>query len=319
MKYAGNPWPHWNDVSPLMSVVPKRSHLHRPSTAKSKHSQKQKTASAMNSTAGPSGMQDPLAGLLAAAAPSIGPSIGDHSMPPHTQAPLSGAPMYQMPVDDHGAPTDQMDVDNHTSSSTSNQAGAIANTTSRDPNSIPPSTPSTFLTCPPQSTVSMASTMTSVSQKRKVSSLIESNAGSEGSKKRSRPLSATAQAKADGDVALQRLSNFFKNINPLMLQPVTLASLGLPQTQTQPHPTPQATGDDDYSERAAEALMSLNLSPSENNNLADYMSDAQNKMRVKFFLKFDPPSHKLWIKNALAEIQARKDHGEASQSGGNNM
>ena len=90
MKYVGNPWPHWNDVSPLMSVVPKRSHLHRPSTAKSKRSQKQKTASAMNSTAGSSGTQDPLAGLLAAAAPSIGFSISDHSMPPHAQAPLSG-------------------------------------------------------------------------------------------------------------------------------------------------------------------------------------------------------------------------------------
>ena len=148
LKYVGNPWPHWNDMSPLMSVVPKSSHLHRPLMAKSKHSQKQKTASTTNSTAGPSGTQDPLAGLLATATPSIGPSIGDHSMPLHTQAPLSGAPMYQMPVNDHSASMDQMDVDNYTSSSTSNQAGTIANTTSRDPNSIPPSTPSIFLTCP---------------------------------------------------------------------------------------------------------------------------------------------------------------------------
>ena len=87
--------------------------------------------------------------------------------------------------------------------------------------------------------------------------------------------------------------------------------------QPQPHPTPQAAGNDDYSECAAEALMLLNLSLSENNNLTDYMSNAQNKMRVKFFLKFNPPSHELWIKNALAEIQARKDHGGTSQSEGN--
>lgn len=78
-----------------------------------------------------------------------------------------------------------------------------------------------------------------------------------------------------------------------------------------------ATGDDNYSECAAEALMSLNLSLSENNDLTNYMSDAQNKMRVKFFLKFNLPSRELWIENALAEIQARKDRGGASQSGGN--
>ena len=64
-----------------------------------------------------------------------------------------------------------------------------------------------------------------------------------------------------------------------------------------------ATGDDNYSECAAEALMSLNLSLSDNNDLTNYMSDAQNKMRVKFFLKFNLPSRELWIKNALAEIQ----------------
>ena len=29
-KYENNLWPYWDDVSPLMSVIPKRTHLHHP-------------------------------------------------------------------------------------------------------------------------------------------------------------------------------------------------------------------------------------------------------------------------------------------------
>lgn len=146
--------------------------------------------------------------------------------------------MYQMPVDDHSAPTDQMDVDNHASSSTYNQAGAIANTTCRDPNSISPSTLSTFLTRPPQSTVSMASTMTSVSQKRKVLSLIKSNAGSEGSKKRSRPLSATAQSKGRWGCSITTAFQLFRKHQPF---DVTTHYFGFVGTSTDTDAAPSHT------------------------------------------------------------------------------
>ncbi|KAG9308446.1 hypothetical protein JVU11DRAFT_11939 [Chiua virens] len=210
-----------------------------------------------------------------------------------------------------------------------------------DPNSIPPSTLSSeYLssrpTAGPQSTVSMASTsmMTSISQrqmvgsvagshsrserKRKADSVIGSQAGgTTSSGKCSHPMSTTAQAQTAGAKALQKLSMFFDNMNLATLQPVSLTSLGLPQMLLHPLlPTtiaPTQTSDNDYIEHAAEALMTFKLSLVENNDLANYMSDPQNKTRVKFFLKFDAPSHELWIKNMLAEIQAKKDYNTVTE------
>lgn len=188
----------------------------------------------------------------------------------------------------------QMTLGDHNVASTS--AAAI------DPNSISPSVPSSYLSHSPpsRSTVSMSFGMTSVSRtKRKVSSVIGSNAESEGSQKRSRPVSATAQAKIDIGIAIQRMSQLLEDVIASTYQPISLASVGLP-----PNPGPS---NNDYIEQAAETLMSFNLSPSENHDLADYMSDPNNKSRVKFFLKFDNPSRKVWIKNVLTEIQARRD------------
>ena len=54
--------------------------------------------------------------------------------------------------------------------------------------------------------------------------------------------------------------------------------------------------------------MTFNLTPSENNDLTNYMSDPQNKTKVRFFLRFNTPSRDLWIKNTLSEIQAKKDY-----------
>ena len=118
-----------------------------------------------------------------------------------------------------------------------------------DPNSIPPSTPSLYLSCPPQSTVSMVSTsmMTSVSQrqtadsiagsqteserKRKADSVIGSQAGTTSLVKCSRPMSTITEAQASGAEALQKLSSFLDNMGPAMLQPVSFTPLGLPQMQ----------------------------------------------------------------------------------------
>ncbi|KAG6372385.1 hypothetical protein JVT61DRAFT_7844 [Boletus reticuloceps] len=294
MKYEGNGWPYWNDVTPLVSAIPKSSHLHRPMKSKSKRSQKQHKASTAN----------------AIPQPEAGPS--------GTQIPMSSTHVDQMAICDHGTPMDYMAVNHLAPSHIANQVRAIADPPTVDPDAIPPSTPSTYLLHPPKSVVSLA--MTSVNQKRKVSSIIESSAVSEGPKKRSCPLSAATRAKADGAITLQRLSNFLETIGPLVLQPITLTLLGLPLGQMQllspptnpTVPIPSAS-DDDYIERAVEALMLSNLSPSENNNLANYMSDVQNKMRVKFFLKFNQSSHELWIKNALAEIKARRNSERAIQ------
>jgi hypothetical protein len=175
----------------------------------------------------------------------------------------------------------------------------------KDPNSILPKPPSTFLSRLPRpsSNVSMALAMTSVSQKRKISSIVDLNVASEGSHKRSRPTSTAVQANTEGAVRLQQLSNFLKNIDPSVLKPATFASLGVPQLGTN---FPSSSSDNSYIEQATEALIALGLSPSDNNDLAKYMSDLQNKMWVKFFLNFDIPSRMKWIENMLGEIWMRK-------------
>ena len=122
-------------------------------------------------------------------------------------------------------------------------------------------------------------------------------------------MSTTAQAQASGAKALQKLSSFLDNVGPAMLQPVSFASLGLPQMQQfTPPPIPPQFTNDNYIDQTAEALMTFNLTPSETNDLANYMSDPQNTTKVRFFLRFDTPSHDLWIKNMLSEIQAKKDY-----------
>ena len=111
-------------------------------------------------------------------------------------------------------------------------------------------------------------------------------------------MSVTAQAQTNGANALGKLSTFFDNVDPTALfEPVSLASLGLPQTHLwlPPHIPPTQSFDNDYIEQAAEALMTFKLTPSENNDLANYMSNPQNNTWIRFFLKFDAPSRDLWI------------------------
>ncbi|KAG9311628.1 hypothetical protein JVU11DRAFT_7857 [Chiua virens] len=195
-----------------------------------------------------------------------------------------------------------------------------------DPNSIPLSTPSSkYLSshppAGPQSTVSMASTsmMMSISQRQMVGSVAGSHSRSERKRKADSvigsqasrttssvkctcPMSATTQAQTAGAKALQKLSMFFDNVNPMLPHP-------LPPTTI----APTQTSDNDYIEHATEALMIFKLSPVENNDLANYMSNPQNKTRVKFFLKFDALSCELWIKNTLAEIQAKMDYNTVTE------
>ena len=97
-----------------------------------------------------------------------------------------------------------------------------------NPNSIPPSTPSSYL--PPPSTASVGSgAMTSVSQKWKTPSTTGSAAVSQ-TLKRSHPVSAAAQLKAERDAMhpmLQKMTTFLDNAGPSVFQPIMLDSLGL--------------------------------------------------------------------------------------------
>ena len=160
-----------------------------------------------------------------------------------------------------------------------------------------------------QTADSIAGSQTGSERKRKADSVIGSQAGTTSLAKCSRPMSTTTQAQASRAEALQKLSSFLDNVGPAMLQPVSFASLGLPQMQQfTPPPIPPWSTNDDYIDQAAEALMTFNLTPSENNDLANYMSNPQNKTKVRFFLRFNTPSCDLWIKNTLSEIQAKKDY-----------
>ena len=100
---------------------------------------------------------------------------------------------------------------------------------------------------------------------------------------------------------LQWLNSFLDNVDPAALKPVTLASLGLSQPQS------SVNNNDNYIKQAANALESFNLDPSQVNALADYMSEAEHMLHVKFFIKMKKDAQELWIMNTLAEIQAKKD------------
>ena len=51
--------------------------------------------------------------------------------------------------------------------------------------------------------------------------------------------------------------------------------------------------------------MTFNLSPEQNNIIAGFMGELANKSKVKFFLKFNEPSRKVWIQNVFDEIWER--------------
>jgi hypothetical protein len=178
-----------------------------------------------------------------------------------------------------------------------------------DPNLVTPSTPSTYLSRPSQSAISATSfAITSVSRgKRKAASIVDSAAGSEISAKRSRPLSATAKAQVESSDAMKRLANALENMtqnfdsydNPL--PPSSVPGLQASSSATQP-----VHNDESYIEQATEVLMLFNLSPEQNNVIADYMGKPANRMKVIFFLKFDHLSREVWIHNVLNEIRERE-------------
>ena len=129
-----------------------------------------------------------------------------------------------------------------------------------------------------------------------------SNIISEGLKKWSCPLSVAAQTQAEKDSMLRRLNSFLDNVDPAALKPVTLASLGLSQPQSSVN-----NNNNNYVDQAANALESFDLDPSQVNALADYMSELEHMLHVKFFIKMKKDVQGLWIANTLAEIQAKND------------
>ena len=73
-------------------------------------------------------------------------------------------------------------------------------------------------------------------------------------------------------VAIQWMSQFLENIHSLIYQSITLILVGL-----LPQANPNSSNDD-YIEQVAEILMSFSLSPLENKNITEYMSELNNKM-----------------------------------------
>ena len=80
-------------------------------------------------------------------------------------------------------------------------------------------------------------------------------------------------------VAIQWMSQFLENIHYLIYQSIALILVGL-----LPQANPNSSNDD-YIEQVAEILMSFSLSPLENKNITEYMSELNNKMKLKSFLK----------------------------------
>ena len=130
-----------------------------------------------------------------------------------------------------------------------------------------------------------------------------SNIVSEGPKKQSCPSSVATQTQAEKDSMLWQLNSFLNNIDPATLKPVTLVSLGL----SQPQSSVNNNNNYNYIKQAANTLESFDLDPSQVNALADYMSEPEHMLRVKFFIKMKKDAQELWITNTLVEIQAKKD------------
>ena len=173
-------------------------------------------------------------------------------------------------------------------------------TGSTDPNFVTSSTPSMFLSPLSQPVTStLSSAITSVSQgKRKAASVVDSNAGSETASKRSRPLSATTKAQIEGSDAIKRLATVLENLSQGFDPP--------PSSVPGPSSLPaRSAHSDDYIKQAADILMTFNLSPEQNNIIAGFMGEPANKSKVKFFLKFNKLSHKVWIQNVFDEIWER--------------
>ena len=106
------------------------------------------------------------------------------------------------------------------------------------------------------------------------------------------------KAQIEGSDAIKRLATALEN----MSQGFDPPPLSVPGPSSLPA---QSAHSDDYIKQAADILMMFNLSPEQNNIIAGFMGKLVNKSKVKFFLKFNELSHKVWIQNVFDEIRER--------------
>ena len=178
-----------------------------------------------------------------------------------------------------------------------------------DPNSIVPSTPSSYLSeshpilSAPVSTAG-SSVITSISRQKCKSAAVsgsESVADSQhSSRKCAHPLSTAVQAQVNASKSMQKLSAafqfFFQDLHNNNSKTSAPAQVPIPT------PVPPAGSNTNITACAALALAKLPLFADEMNNLAEYMQDEKNKGSVIFFLAFPHAARLLWVQKRLKEI-----------------
>ncbi|KAF8547875.1 hypothetical protein OG21DRAFT_1489854 [Imleria badia] len=178
---------------------------------------------------------------------------------------------------------------NDTGTQSRSQASVPSST---NPNTIPPSTPSSFIGKPPTAVGTPApspSVFTSVSRtKRKLpasasDSIIESDVNV--SRKRSCPESTAAMAQQAGGEAMQEIAAVVKNITRNMAPP--------------PPPI------DDLSTAMDVLNGHVELTPMQRLDISDFLAvdKPENKNQVIVFQKLDEASRKAWLNHRLSEIE----------------
>ena len=177
---------------------------------------------------------------------------------------------------------------NDTGTQPRSQASAPSST---DPNTIPPSTPSSFIGKPPTAVGTPApspSVFTSVSRtKRKLpasasDSVIESDVNV--SRKRSRPASTAAMAQQAGGEAMQEIAAVVKDLTRNMAPPPPIDDLSAAMDVLNGH---------------------VELTPMQRLDIGDFLAvdKPENKNQAIVFQKLNEASRKAWLNRRLSEIE----------------
>ncbi|KIK72543.1 hypothetical protein PAXRUDRAFT_21865 [Paxillus rubicundulus Ve08.2h10] len=152
-----------------------------------------------------------------------------------------------------------------------------------NPNAMSTSTPSTFLS--PSVASSTSSVVTSVSRVKRKVSAVTSIADSEGSsRKRTRPLTAQAQAQQAGGEAMQEMAVVVKNL---------VCSVA-----------PAPSVNDPFGDAIDILSQHSEVTPQQRVNIGEYLALEKNRNQVILFRRFGEAERKEWLMHRLAEIAA---------------
>jgi hypothetical protein len=154
-----------------------------------------------------------------------------------------------------------------------------------DPNAMSTSAPSSFLS--PSVVSSTSSAVTSVSRVKRKVSAVTSIADSEGSsRKRTRPLTAAAQAQQAGGEAMQEMAAVVKN---LVRNVASAPSV-----------------DDPFGDAIDILSQHGEVTPQQRVDIGEYLALEKNRNQVILFRKFGEAERKEWLMRRLAEIAAAR-------------